>query len=231
MKQLEQFRQAAEKISTRINELEQEKQAKLKEVSENQRLIADLRVTQAMDEDRADEIEKEIAKLKRPIEKIEQTINDINERIQALETARGKKLEEIRDDAYKAMQKELNNRQQEINAKFADLKELRALIVGKLLEIAKTKQEYTSLVHEFKYLSNMVDGTFSSDSILKLTLPEPRSFYSNNDGNHKPILPLESECYQAYMGIAPDWFVEWQLSGEIVSSAEVRNRAAKRGSK
>jgi uncharacterized coiled-coil DUF342 family protein len=228
MNRLESLERAVKSISERIQALESDRTELQMKLAQHERIVADLRLQQVLSPDRDAELEKEIAKLSKPIDKIEKDIKGINERLLALKEARARQLEPYRQDAVEYVRDRIDRNHREASAIIHDARMLRAQYIAYFKRIGELRYAEREMVSQFVNLSSMIDGKYRYEDFRE-PYPAFKGLTDTYEGNHVPVVPLYNELYEAYEnGITPNWFNEYELSGEFVSDAEINNRNTRR---
>ncbi|XEC93392.1 hypothetical protein AB6A23_18745 [Paenibacillus tarimensis] len=232
MNKIDKLEHSINQVSKQIRTYEAELVERRSKLNGYERHIADLRLQQALEPEREAELDKEIAKLNKPISGLENDIRNIEEKLRALKEARSRQLDPIREEAKEYLSRELDKREREINAEIHDIRLIRAAVIERLLKIGNMRREARDMRDRFVHLSSVIDGNGErkySDRNFPLNFPTFHGLSSTTAGNHSAILPIPQECVNAYeYAIAPEWYEEYKLSGDIVSSAEINTRRARR---
>lgn len=230
MKKLEIFKQEIERINQKTVEIESVLSQKQFELSEKQRLIHDLKVQLELEEERAQEINRQITKLTKEETALITEIQTLSDRLSAINEGKGRRLLSFRDEAKEEVDKEVEKYVQEYHAKQHDLKQIRGVIIEHLLEMRSARASARDVLNTFEQLSKQVDEKYVGVSDKNpVPLKNISALQDNANGNYYPVLSLYQELHYALdNGIAPSWFDYWKLTGEILSPAEIAAKEAKK---
>jgi hypothetical protein len=188
MKKVQELQKAIDAVSGKIQALEVQQAEQQAALLAEERKIADVELDEGLGLISEEAAEKKLTQFKKGADKIKADLDRTTQKLESLKAARVRRLDDIREDAAKAVLKEKDAYLREKAALMQDIKEMRMLIMDKIHQAYQSRKQYEGKVVNFCKVSQQLDQKYGSSAPpFKVSSDLPDNFHTTHLANYTEL--------------------------------------------